>query len=78
MHFYWIRNRVRQGQFVIYWKKGSLNGLNYFTKHHVTAHHQAIRSSYLHEPTGSPNYFDCLTEEDDDPPKPMVTFSPDV
>jgi hypothetical protein len=79
MRFYWIRDRVRQGQFVIYWKKGSLNRADYFTKHHATTHHQAIRSAYLHEPNGSPNYFDCLTEDDEnDPPKKTVTFSPDV
>jgi hypothetical protein len=79
MRFYWIRDRVRQGQFVIYWKKGSLNRADYFTKHHATTHHQAIRSAYLHEPNGSPNYFDCLTEDDEnDPIKKQVTFSPDV
>jgi hypothetical protein len=35
MHFYWIRDRrVRQGQFFVYWRKGSLNKADYFTKHH--------------------------------------------
>jgi hypothetical protein len=77
MRFYWIRDRVRQGQFVICWKKGSLNRADYFTKHHSTAHHQAIRSAYLYEPNGSPNYFDCLQEEDDTPPK-KVKFATDV
>jgi hypothetical protein len=77
MRFYWIRDRVRQGQFVIYWKKGSLNRADYFTKHHSTAHHQAIRSAYLYEPNGSPNYFDCLRDEEDEPPN-KVTFSTDV
>jgi hypothetical protein len=77
MLFYWIRDRVRQGQFVICWKKGSHNRADYFTKHHSTAHHQAIRSAYLYEPNGSPNYFDCLRDEEDDPPK-QVKFTPDV
>jgi hypothetical protein len=77
MRFYWIRDRVRQGQFVICWKKGSHNRADYFTKHHSTAHHQAIRSAYLYEPNGSPNYFDCLQDEEDDPPK-KVNFAHDV
>jgi hypothetical protein len=74
MRFYSIHDFVRHGQFVIYWKKGSVDRADYFTKHHATAHHQAIRSTYLYEPNGSPNYFDCIQEEEDDPPK-KVTFS---
>jgi hypothetical protein len=46
MRFYWICNRVRQGQFLVYWKKGILNKADYFTKNHPASHHQAIRSSY--------------------------------
>jgi hypothetical protein len=63
MRFYWIRDRVRQGQSFVYWKKGSLNKANYFTKHHPASHHQAIRSSYLHSPLDrSKNYFVCLQD----------------
>ena len=63
MRFYWIRDRVRQGQFHVHWKKGSLNRADYFTKHHPPSHHQSIRSSYLHVPTDrSKNYFECLTD----------------
>ena len=42
MRFYWIRNRVHQGQFQIYWSKGTTNRANYFSKHHPASHHQAI------------------------------------
>jgi hypothetical protein len=77
MRFYWIRDHVCQGQFVICWKKGSLNRTDYFTKHHSMAQHQAICSTYLYEPNGSPNYFDCLRDEEDDPPT-KVTFATDV
>ena len=67
MRFYWIRDRVRQGQFFIYWKKGSLNKADYFTKHHPASHHQAIRSSYLHIPNQrSKNYFECLQDNDNE------------
>jgi hypothetical protein len=65
MSFYWIRDRVRQGQFLVYWRKGSSNRADYFTKHHPTSHHQAIRSSYLHSPADhSKNYSECLQDTD--------------
>ena len=63
MRFYWIRDRVRQGQFQIYWSKGQTNRADYFSKHHPASHHQAIRSTYLYSPTDpSRNYFDCLAD----------------
>jgi hypothetical protein len=65
MRFYWIRDRVHQGQFHIYWKPGTLNKANYFTKHHPASHHQAIRSAFLHTATDpSKNYFDCLQDKE--------------
>jgi hypothetical protein len=67
MRFYWIRDRVRQGQFHVYWKPGKQNKADYFTKHHPVAHHRAIRSTYLYAATNpNKNYFECLA--DDDPP----------
>ena len=61
MRFYWIRDRVRQGQFHVYWKQGILNRADYFTKHHSAAHHQQMRSHYLHSP-GPPNYYAALDD----------------
>jgi hypothetical protein len=57
MRFYWVRDRVRQGQFHIYWKQGKLNQADYFTKHHSASHHKNMRAQYLHQPT---NYYECL------------------
>ncbi len=34
MRFYWIRDRVKQNQFIIYWRPGTENLGDYFTKHH--------------------------------------------
>jgi hypothetical protein len=51
MRFYWIRDRVKDGQFVIYWQKGSDNDADYFSKHHPPAVHRRKRSRYLHEDT---------------------------
>jgi hypothetical protein len=64
MRFHWIRDRVRQGQFLVCWRKGVLNKADYFTKHHPTSHHRNIRSSYLHSPDNrSRNYFEYLEDE---------------
>ena len=47
MRFYWIQDRVKQGQFNIHWRRGSDNLADYFTKHHSPAHHRLMRSRYL-------------------------------
>lgn len=47
MRFYWIKDRVAQGQFIVHWRKGSDNLADYFTKHHSAAHHRLMRSRYL-------------------------------
>ena len=50
MRYYWVRDRVRQGQFHIYWGRGKDNLADYFTKHHPASHHRAVRPLYLHDP----------------------------
>jgi hypothetical protein len=49
MRFYWIRDIVKQNQSRIVWRKGTDNLADYFTKHHPTSHHQAMRPLYLHQ-----------------------------
>jgi hypothetical protein len=46
--FYWVRDRVKQGHFYIYWGPGQFNLADYYTKHHSLAHHQRMRPLYLH------------------------------
>jgi hypothetical protein len=48
MQFYWIKNRVKQGQFNVYWGPGFQNLVDYFTKHHSPAHHKRMRDVYIH------------------------------
>ena len=48
MRFYWVQDRVRQNQFLIYWQPGSTNLGDYHTKHHSPAHHRLMRPTYLH------------------------------
>jgi hypothetical protein len=61
MRFYWIRDRITQKHFLVYWYPGKLNLADYHTKHHASKHHQRVRSTYLQEhdsptdiPTESP------------------------
>jgi hypothetical protein len=61
MRFYWIRDRVRQGQFVVYWQRGATNKADYFSKHHGTPHHRNKRYDYFKRPTAA-NYYDCLDD----------------
>ena len=51
MRFYWIKDREIQGQFLVYWKPGSIKLGDYHTKHHPSAHHRLMRSTYLHPTT---------------------------
>ena len=48
MRFYWVKDRVKQKQFLIYWRKGVDNDADYFTKHHPPSHHRKHRSRFLH------------------------------
>ena len=52
MNIYWIRDRIRQGQFFLFWDKGTNNKADYFTKHFPPKHHKEIRYTYLHRPSG--------------------------
>ena len=49
MRFYWIKCRVRQGQFHVTWRPGTENLADYFTKHHSPSHHRRVRATYLLE-----------------------------
>ena len=49
MRYHWIRDKVQQGQFNVYWKSGLLNLADYFTKRHNEAHHIQMRKKHLHE-----------------------------
>jgi hypothetical protein len=47
MRFHWLRCREAQEQFKIYWRPGSTNLADYFTKHHAPAHHVNVRAEFL-------------------------------
>ena len=47
MRFYWIKDRVKMGQFKIFWRPGEENYGDYWTKHHLPDHHREIRPRAL-------------------------------
>jgi hypothetical protein len=75
MKFYWIVDRVTQGQYRIKWRPGkgeskaTPNAADYHSKHHSPAHHRLMRSRYLHEPSRS------LPDEDSPQRAPIPTTS---
>jgi hypothetical protein len=47
MRFYWLKDRIEQKQFNVYWKPGNQNLADYVTKHHPPTHHKIMRTKYL-------------------------------
>jgi hypothetical protein len=75
MRFYWIRDRVRQCQFIIYWRRGITNRADYFTKHHSDKHHHVTRPIDINDrqKPGAQNYYALLSEN---PPEATGKPSP--
>ena len=47
MHFHWLRDKKLRDMLRIYWRPGTMNLADYFTKHHPPAHHKNIRKEFL-------------------------------
>ena len=43
MRFYWIKDRVKMGHFHVFWRPGTENIADYWTKHHPASHHREMR-----------------------------------
>jgi hypothetical protein len=64
MRFHWLKCRKAQHQFCFFWRPGTTNRADYWTKHHCAAHHikkcpeiltpkivlNALRASVKHTP----------------------------
>ena len=48
MRFWWIPDRIEQGQLEVGWAPGEGNLADYHSKHHSPAHHIKMRPIYLH------------------------------
>ena len=51
MRFHWLRCRGTQNQFRYYWRPGTQNLADYWTKHHPASHHKSFRPQILTSPT---------------------------
>jgi hypothetical protein len=60
MRFHWLRCREAQGQYRYYWRPGTQNLADYFTKHHPASHHNSFQSQILTSPS-DPEYTKLLT-----------------
>ena len=58
MRFYWIQDRQKQGQFIIYWSPGATNLADYHSKHHPPVHHREMRPTIFH----STHFSNCLSQ----------------
>ena len=47
MRFHWLRDRANQQQFRFYWRPGTTNRGDYYTKHHPASHHHNMRPEIL-------------------------------
>ncbi len=67
MHFHWLQCCDAQGQFRYYWRPGTQNLADHFTKHHPASHHKASRPTFL-TPHKDPQYTKLfLTSQDTKP-----------
>ena len=82
MRFYWVRDRIKQGHFIVYWAPGATNKADYFTKHHPPAHHRHVRFDYLHRNDRyrlpDPTRPDTKISQETDVPRGCVELSNEV
>ena len=53
VRFHWIRDRVRQGNFLVEWRKGASNLADFFTKPLPVHAHQALMPFLVHTPAST-------------------------
>ena len=79
MRIHWMRDRIKQKQFVLHWKPGQENLADYPTKHHSGRHHKKVRPIYLYEGIKSPvtvqGCIELMSEAHGRPPHPTRTSS---
>jgi hypothetical protein len=75
MRFYWLGCREAQGQFRYYWRPGTQNLADYFTKHHPASHHKANRPTFL-TPHEDPHYTKLFPLHQDKKPNVKSTTKP--
>ena len=67
--FYWLQDRVEQGEFRVFWVQGKQKLADYFTKYHSAATHRQLRSIYIYiyikskSPTRVQDCIELLTKD---------------
>ena len=64
--------REAQGQFRYYWRPGTQNLADYFTKHHPATHHKNVRPTILTS-VNDPEYRKLFATQTTQPPKCEAT-----
>ena len=59
MRFYWLKDRVTQKMFKVYWTPGKVNLADYFSKHLPASHIKKVRKLYLNESDSPRNISAC-------------------
>jgi hypothetical protein len=62
MRFHWLQCHDAQGQYRCYWRPGTQNLVDYWTKHHPASHHKSSRSQIL-MPAADPTNVKLTTKE---------------
>ena len=57
MRFHWLRDRVRQGQFIVKWRQGSINLADFFTKAQPVHVHQNFMKRLIRVPITGKSHF---------------------
>ena len=74
--FYWVQDRVEQGEFRIFWALGKDNLADYYTKYQSPATHRALRPIYTYiegkSPTSLQGCVEILTRTDRPKPLPLL------
>ena len=74
--FYWVQDRVEQGEFRVFWSPGKENLADYYTKYHSPATHRKLRPIYTYiegkSPTTMQGCVEILTRTDRPKPLPLL------
>jgi hypothetical protein len=54
MRFHWLRYCKAQDQYCFYWRPGTQNLADYWTKHHAASHHKAFQPQILMSSASKP------------------------
>ena len=73
--FYWLQDRVEQGEFRVFWAPGKDNLADYYTKYHSPATHKRLRPIHTYiegkSPTTLQGCVEILTRTDRPKPLPI-------